>query len=45
MGKNTAEYKIHVNFKSRHEQERRLVLNKKLADIINLEVNSAHGKF
>lgn len=45
MGKNTADYKVHVNFKNKDEQERRLLLNKKLAGIINLEANSLHNKF
>lgn len=45
MGKNIVEYKVYVNFKSRNENERRGILNKKLAGIINLEVNSGNSEF
>lgn len=42
MKKSKVEYKTYVNFKTLEEQERKNILNKKLVDIINLEINSTY---
>lgn len=40
MKSGNAIYKVHTNYKTQDEQERRYVVSKKLADIINLTVNA-----
>lgn len=37
-------YTVHVNYKTRDEHERKYVVSKKLASIINLETNGIHTK-
>ena len=41
MQTHTSNYKVEVNFKSREETERRHVVNRKLAQIINLSAGNA----
>ena len=41
MQTHTSNYKVEVNFKFREEAERRHVVNRKLAQIINLSAGSA----
>ena len=40
MDKKVQEFKVHVIYRDLNAQERRYALNKKLANIINLEENS-----